>query len=429
MNHLPPDFPQALSARRDWAISNLARLTEEPTLLGNEASGQDVVAELYEAVGLDVEMIDVDPDVLASKPGWSPVDWSYEGRPCVAGTHEPGGSPEGRSLVFNSHIDVVSPEPVQLWTTHPFEAEIFDGEDGRPWMRGRGAGDMKAGTLAYLWALGALRDAGLEPASKVICQSPIEEECTGNGALALCEAGYLGDACLIPEPFAETILTAQVGVLWFDVTVLGRTTHVLGAGRGVNAIEKTFPIITALRALEEEINASIPALYEGIEHPINLNVGIIDGGDWGSTVAGECTTRFRLGLFPGEKIPDLKRRVEQRVAEVAAADPWLKNFPPTVNYVGFHAEGCTFDGASDFGRDLAAIHRDLRGSAAAELRCTATTDVRFFNLYYDVPATCYGPIAKDIHGVDECVSLDSMSRVAEVMAHLIARWCGVRKRG
>ena len=146
--------------------------------------------------------------------------------------HDPGQNAR-RTLAFNGHIDVVSPEPVSLWSSPPFEPRIVTAEDdGEDWMVGRGAGDMKGGTVCYLWALAALRDMGLEPASKVILQSPVEEECTGNGALAILDRGWVADACIIPEPFNETLLARQVGVMWFQVRILGRTTHVLGAGRG-----------------------------------------------------------------------------------------------------------------------------------------------------------------------------------------------------
>ena len=55
---------------------------------------------------------------------------------------------------------------------------------------------------------------------------------------------------------------------------------------------------------------------------------------------------------------------------------------------------------------------------------TATTDARFFNLYGDTPATCYGPEASTIHGIDESVSLDSIKQVTRVLAVFLAEWCG-----
>ena len=86
-------------------------------------------------------------------------------------------------------------------------------------------------------------------------QTVIEEECSGNGALACLDAGYDADAVLIPEPFNLTILTQEVGVLWFRVDVSGVASHVLDTQAGSNAVEKMYPIIHALRELEKEMNA------------------------------------------------------------------------------------------------------------------------------------------------------------------------------
>lgn len=420
----------ALETRRSWAVDSLAEWVRRGSVLGNEASAQEHTAAMYEQLGLETRVEAIDVDRIRNLPGFSPVDWGYDGRPNVVGLHRPPSN-EGRTLILQGHVDVVGPEPVALWTTPPFEPRVVENEqDGETWMYGRGAGDMKGGSMCFLWALAALRDMGLEPASAVTVQSPIEEECTGNGALALCANGYTADACLIPEPFAETILRRQVGVMWFQVRILGKTTHVLGAGRGVNAIEKSWVIMRAMRELELEINRPdrIPEGFRHVTNPLNLNVGTIQGGEWASTVAGECVTRFRIGLFPGERCADLRRRIEEAVAKAAADDPWLRDFPPTVEYVGFQAEGCEFDMSGDFARALSSAHRDLRGADPVALDATCTTDVRIYSLYHGIPATCYGPKSVNIHGVDEKVSIDSMQRVAEVMIHFIERWCGLRRR-
>ena len=79
-------------------------------------------------------------------------------------------------------------------------------------MYGRGAADMKAGVVAMLGAVRALRDAGLRGDIRI--ETVIEEECTGNGAAACRARGPRTDAALIPEPFNHAALVAQVGVLW-----------------------------------------------------------------------------------------------------------------------------------------------------------------------------------------------------------------------
>ncbi|MBP6707074.1 MAG: M20/M25/M40 family metallo-hydrolase, partial [Achromobacter sp.] len=70
-------------------------------------------------------------------------------------------------------------------------------------------------------------------------------------------------------------------------------------------------------------------------------------------------------------------------------------------------------------------HEKATGQAPAKLACTATTDARHFRLMTDLPVTCYGPEARNIHGIDESVSIASMKRVATAMAQFIVDWCGV----
>lgn len=417
---------QAVADQKDWSVKSLQALTQIPTTLGNEKPGQECMAGLYNDIGFQPIFLTVDETKIKNLPGFSPVDWSYTDRPNLVGTQDGG---QNAALIFNGHIDVVSPEPSRMWDGDAYSGVVKD-IDGTQWMYGRGAGDMKGGTMCALWALKALHEMGLQPDKPVHLHSPIEEECTGNGALAILADGYTGRECVIPEPFNETLLTAQVGVMWFQVRISGKTTHVLGAGRGVNAIEKSWVIIQALRDLEDQINQpeNIPDLYKHIDHPINLNVGIINGGDWASTVAGECVTRFRLGLFPGQKLDDLKAKIEKAVKTAAQNDPWLKEFPPQIEYIGFQAEGCTFDASSALGQSISRIHQDWRGQPAEELIARCTTDVRFYELYHNIPATCYGPRAENIHGVDERVDLNSMQRVAEVFMQLIEDRCGLVKR-
>ncbi|ESW65074.1 hypothetical protein X772_35625 [Mesorhizobium sp. LSJC280B00] len=126
--------------------------------------------------------------------------------------------------------------PLDMWDRAPFDPHI-DGD----WMYGRGAGDMKAGLASNLFAIEALKHLGLRPAAAVFFQSVVEEECTGNGALACLQRGYHADAALIPEPFAEKLVSSQVGVIWFQVRLNGLPTHVAYAGSG--AIEAAIPPI------------------------------------------------------------------------------------------------------------------------------------------------------------------------------------------
>ena len=55
-------------------------------------------------------------------------------------------------------------------------------------------------------------------------------------------------------------------------------------------------------------------------------------------------------------------------------------------------------------------------------------DTRVHALYDKIPALCYGPISRSIHGIDECVSLASLKRITTAMALFVAEWCGTEKK-
>ena len=209
----------------DAQLALTAELVRFPSTRGAEKEAQAFMADEMRKRGLDVDHFRIDLDRIRALPGFSPVHVSYDEAYNVVGTLH-AGERRGRSLILNGHIDVVPTGPLDMWTTPPFEPRIADG-----WMFGRGAADMKSGLAACLAALDAVGRAGFAPAADVVVQSVIEEECTGNGALACLERGYRADAVLIPEPMNDKLLSAQVGVIWFQVKVRGAPVHVAEAGK------------------------------------------------------------------------------------------------------------------------------------------------------------------------------------------------------
>ena len=417
---------EAVDAAFDAEVAFLSELTSHPSTRGNEQSAQDFMAEALTARGLSVDRWQIDVSEIQHLPGFSPVLGPYEDAVNVVGTHRPT-SREGRSLILNGHIDVVPEGPLDMWDSPPFEPHVEDG-----WLYGRGGGDMKAGLASNLFALDALTACGLSPAADVFFQSVVEEECTGNGALACLARGYTADAALIPEPFSENLVTAQLGVLWFQVHLKGLPTHVAYAGSGSNAIEAAIPLIQALHEMEHRWNAPDRrgADYAHMDHALNLNVGKIQGGDWTSSVPAWCVFDVRMGLFPGQSLDEAKAEIENVILEAARGNAFLSNSLPEIVYHGFHADGyalsqdssATAASAID---TLDSAHRTATGNPLERQAITATTDARFFGLYADTPALVYGPRAEAIHGFNERVELESIRRVTKATALFIADWCGV----
>ena len=234
---------------------------------GEETAVQDFIYQQYAERGYSPAKFDMDESALSKHEGAGKFSETHSRAPIVVGTHKPKSQAEGgRSLILNGHIDVVPLGPVDMWAADPYSAKI-EGDK----LFGRGSGDMRSGHAANLFALDALRKAGLQPASEVILQSVVEEESTGNGTLMTHLKGCKADAVLIPEPMQEQLVRANVGVLWFQIEVRGRPVHVRAMGTGVNAIDACWRVVGSLRELEEEWNQRhVSARYfEGEKHPLS----------------------------------------------------------------------------------------------------------------------------------------------------------------
>ena len=420
---LATEILSAVDAGFEDQLAFTRELVRFPSLRGREHTAQDYIFDAMDRRGWALDRWAIDVDDISGHPGFSPVSVDYANAINVVGTHRPAES-SGRSLILNGHVDVVPEGPRDMWSRHPFEPHL-EGD----WLYGRGAGDMKAGLAANIFALDALHALGYQPAARVHVQSVTEEECTGNGALSCLARGYRADAAIIPEPENDMLVRANAGVLWFRVHVRGMPVHVREAGAGTNAIEACFPLISALHDLEETWNRARTGMryFEDLDHPINFNVGKIAGGDWASSVPAWCSFDCRIAIYPGWNAAEKAEEIEQRLREAAAGVPLLANNPPAIEWNGFFAEGYVLEEGSDAEATLARAHARSYGQPMDSFVTPGYLDGRVFVLYGDCPCLVYGPYSENIHAFDERVSLSSVKRVTGSIALFIAEWCGLER--
>lgn len=410
----------------DDQIAFTSDLIRFPSLRGQEKPAQDFIHKELAERGYEVETFAIDIDKIHGHPGFSPVTVDYTDAVNVVATHTPKET-KGKSLILNGHMDVVPEGPHDMWeVSPPYEPKCVG-----DWLYGRGGGDMKAGIAANIFALDALKRLGFQPAAKVHIQSVVEEECTGNGALACLVEGYTADAAIIPEPEDEMLVRANCGVLWFEILVAGHPVHVREAGTGANAIEASYRVIESLKRMTEEWNAekvNYP-FFEELDHPINFNVGKIEGGDWASTVAAWCKLHCRIAIYPGDDPADRAKQIEDYLAADLGNDSFLGNRPPQVTWNGFFARGYVLEENTDAEKALAEAHRHATGNTLESFVTPGYLDARVFVIYAGMPCLVYGPVTENIHGFDERVSLSSIKRVTGAIALFIADWCGLERIG
>ncbi len=404
-----------IDRREDDFIETVAELVRRPSELGNEAEAQAYVTEHLRKSGLQVEVWELD-EAIKTLPNAGDSGVPFAGRPNVAGIQKGVGN--GRSLIVQGHIDVVSPEPVAAWSYDPWQATVAGDR-----MYGRGAYDMKSGDALNLMLPRLLRDLGIQLNGDLIVQSVIEEECTGNGALDAASR-YRADAAVITEPTGGRFTHAHVGVLWFRIGIVGKSWHAMQSWYGVNAITKSIPIMQALQSLDTRLNERTHPAFADIEHPINLNIGVIQGGDWPSTVPGACELHCRLSCYPGQTVAETRREIESAMAEAIADDPWFAEHPPSLIWDGFQSAGSTVSMDEPSVQLLNAWHERVFGAPMELKSGTGINDMRYYN-FAGIPAGCYGAAGGNGHAADEWLDLRSMIPAAKVLGAFILEWCGV----
>lgn len=408
---------KAVDERRKEIVDLLSDLVRIPSVIGHEARAQEFVAGQFRSLGLSVETFVPDRAKLETHEAFIDSGFALEGRPNVIGLLS--GDSGRKSLILNGHIDVVSPEPMDQWNHDPWGAEI---EGNR--LYGRGAADMKAGLTANISAIKILLDLGLKPEGEVLLQSVIEEEGGGGGGTLAClMEGYTADGMIIPEPL-PVVCISHSGILYFRVRVKGKTAHAGRAHAGVNAIGKMAKIYHALEDLNARRQAMVKfPLFQRMGTPAcHLNVGTLKAGDWPSTVAGFAEMECRISFIPGETREQIRKTIENAVSEVAAADEWLKDHPPVVEWFGWKAEPWYQDPRNPLVQDTLKNVQVITGEKTEPLGSPAGLDTRFA-AYFGFPSLSYGPAGELTHGIDEYVNLDSLITATKVIALTTLDWC------
>jgi acetylornithine deacetylase/succinyl-diaminopimelate desuccinylase-like protein len=137
------------------SVAELMALCRLPSV---SAQGS-AISETAERVARRLRELDFQADILA-KPG--------DGQPVVYGGRK---GPSARTLMFYNHYDVQPPEPLELWSSPPFEPTHRDGK-----LFARGVSDNKGNLIARMAAIRAWQEVrGDLPCSIKFCIEGDEE--------------------------------------------------------------------------------------------------------------------------------------------------------------------------------------------------------------------------------------------------------------
>ena len=399
---------------------------DEKDVLGGETRCNERLAREYEALGAEVDLFEAEP-----------------GRANLVGLIK--GSGQGRSLIFNGHIDTVPPGDFSDWRWNdPYSGKV---EDGR--LHGLGSCDMKGGLAAQFAAARALKDAGVGLRGDLILESVVGEETMDHeaGVTSTIKRGYRADGAVVSEPSAGSVplavAPASPGLLFLKIHCRGVATHpgaryqfVRAGGdgdrAGVNAVEKGVLILEALQDLERQwgFTKKHPVFPPGY---FTIHPGVIVGGPPGPLVpfivSTFCRVEYIIWYPPREKVEDVKEEIVNYVLRASAQDTWLSRNPPRFEWMHHWPP---FEIASDhpLTRAMVESHLDAAGgdpkfSQGRHVQgFQAVCDATYFN-QNGIPSLVYGPGSGLVaHRRDEFVPLDELFQAAKAYALLALNWCG-----
>jgi acetylornithine deacetylase len=413
-------------ARDGELVRELAELVAIPSVTGTaaELDAQTAMAERLRHLDLDVDLWRMDLDELRADPAFPGTEAPRDEGWGLVGTL-PGAEEGAPSLVLAGHVDVVPAGPGGWDGADPFRARPAV-RDGRDVVVGRGTCDMKAGIVASLAALRALRTAGVRLAGTVAVHSVVGEEDGGLGAFATLARGHRGDACVIPEPTSRRVVTANGGALTFRLEVPGRAAHGSARAEGVSAVSAFEPVHHALLELERQRCAGVDPLMAEYEIAYPLSIGTVRAGDWASTVPELLVAEGRYGVRIDEPPAAARAAFEDAVAAACAADPWLRDHPVRVAWWG----GQFASGRLPVGHPLLGVVRGAWATATGgtpppERGAPYGSDLRLYAAE-GVPTLHLGPgDIRQAHSAGEYVAVDELTEAAGALALAAMRWCGV----
>ncbi len=329
-----------------------------------------------------------------------------------------------KTLLINTHLDVV-PASVN-WSVPPFECTIKEGR-----IYGRGVADSKGGVAALLTVLSAMKELDIKPKYNLnIALTTDEEMGPYSGLCHLADLGKLNvDYFLSMDGDSDDITIASNGNVDWQIDVFGKSYHSGSSFLGVNAIEKSIPVMNELLELKAKVEkrrSKVPASIAisqktGIKTlmPV-LNIIVINAGVKQNIIPDRCTMKGDRRYVPEEKFEDVCKEMNAAIARVREKHPDI-NLKMSCDDI--YAPMLT-DMNHLWVKEVRSVAGEVAGREVRLAGAQGSLDVAYAVKVTGLPACCFGlgrRTQSNAHADDENILIEDLVMYMKFLARLI---CG-----
>ncbi|MFI6079305.1 M20 family metallopeptidase [Actinoplanes sp. NPDC051343] len=378
---LGTEFNQWLTANRDSLLADIMSLVSIDTASPNESAAFDWLTAYFEDLGGTVTALPRHPRLFdrpeANRNKYSDLPATARGSLRVDFTDSQPSA--GRHVLFSGHVDVV---PGGHDFPLAFQPEVRDGQ-----VIGRGTADTKGNIVMLAAALRFLRDTGRRLGHRVSIDLIGEEEIGGNGALSSILYGSTATEVVVLEPTELEVFHGHRGCAGFTVDFIGKSSHM--GGDGVSAITGAIDFVEQLRELESRLRSEARTApgFEAVDRPLQINVGVINGGEWPGSLPQRCTLDGFFGFLPGYSVDDVRGMLDDLVAGLA--DPWLRTHT-SIRLEGIRNGAYLGDPRCPIAVDLRRAVRAAGAEVAEGRAWNVSCDARLYHELLQVPTVVFG---------------------------------------
>lgn len=382
----------------------------------NEKKFSELIFEKMQDIGFDkLEKFDFKP-----------------GRPDIFGITNK--TSDSNTLMFVGHTDTVHIKGWKEYWKGTKKEDPFSGALIKNEIWGRGSGDMKAGLLAPLFAIKAIKDSELKIRGNVINilvgdeESGIENSGYSDGIKAIVEKMKnkqipLADFAIYTEPTTLDIYTAQIGFIIAEITIKGKSAYYGKPWLGIDAIKNANKLMT--RLIEYSNTIGNKKRHGLLGRPFNL-ITEIEGGGY-IAVPEESKIKIIRKILPGESVDEVKVEIED-ILKQTNMDKGIKT---EIKYTA--SRDHRYGGMpSEISSDLEPVKllerniKDITGKKEVVTGSPYWSEASFLIHQLGIPTVYCG--AGDItncHTLNERVKVEELFNSIKIFISMIIDYCGV----